>query len=110
MHGLRRGVLRGVAEQLEPDAERDARLMRHPGELAAAHHADYGESHASQGIRPAAPRRRWEAARPVAITLRVGPRGRCERPGGAPGTRSHRCDLGFHPIAPLTGLTSLCPD
>ena len=43
---LRRGVLRGVTEELEPDAEGDARLVGHTGELAAADHADYRERHA----------------------------------------------------------------
>ncbi len=44
-HDLRRGVLRGVTEELEPDAQRDARLVCHTSELATADHADYGERH-----------------------------------------------------------------
>lgn len=43
---LRRGILRGVTEELEPDAERDARLVCHTSELAPADHADYRERHA----------------------------------------------------------------
>ncbi|GGT25803.1 hypothetical protein GCM10010254_52740 [Streptomyces chromofuscus] len=43
---LRRGILRGVTEELEPDAQRDARLVRHTRELAPADHADYRERHA----------------------------------------------------------------
>ena len=42
---LRRGVLRGVTEELESDAEGDARLVGHTGELTAADHADYRERH-----------------------------------------------------------------
>lgn len=44
-HHLRRGILGGVTEELEPDAERDACLVCHTGELASADHADYGERH-----------------------------------------------------------------
>ena len=51
---LRRGVLRGVTEELEPDAERDARLVCHTSELTAADHADYRERHASKSIGRAA--------------------------------------------------------
>ncbi|GGX14873.1 hypothetical protein GCM10010321_31390 [Streptomyces chartreusis] len=43
---LRRGILRGVTEKLEPDAERDACLVCHTRELAPADHADYRERHA----------------------------------------------------------------
>ena len=42
---LGRRVLRGVTEELEPDAEGDARLVGHTGELTAADHADYRERH-----------------------------------------------------------------
>lgn len=44
-HHLGRGILRGVTEELEPDAERDARLVCHTSELTAADHADYRERH-----------------------------------------------------------------
>lgn len=44
-HHLGRGILRGVTEELEPDAERDASLVRHTSELTAADHADYRERH-----------------------------------------------------------------
>lgn len=42
---LRRGILRGVTEELEFDAERDARLVCHTSELTPADHADYRERH-----------------------------------------------------------------
>src|SRR4051794_40985347 len=42
---LRRGILRSVTEELEPDAQRDACLVCHTSELAPADHADYRERH-----------------------------------------------------------------
>lgn len=42
---LRRGILRSVTEELELDAERDARLVCHTSELPPADHADYRERH-----------------------------------------------------------------
>lgn len=45
---LRRGILRGVTEELELDAERDARLVCHTSELPPADHADYRERHAAR--------------------------------------------------------------
>ncbi len=53
---LRRGILRGVTEELESDAERDARLVCHTGELAPADHADYRERHPPRvSARPSRP-------------------------------------------------------
>ncbi|GAA3069951.1 hypothetical protein GCM10010448_61210 [Streptomyces glomeratus] len=46
MDDLRRGVLGGVTEELESDAERDACLVCHTSELTPADHADYRKRHA----------------------------------------------------------------
>ncbi|GHB13095.1 hypothetical protein GCM10010392_46510 [Streptomyces clavifer] len=45
---LGRRILRSVTEELELEAEGDARLVGHTGELTAADHADYRERHASR--------------------------------------------------------------
>ncbi|GAA4313631.1 hypothetical protein GCM10023086_34570 [Streptomyces venetus] len=59
-HDLRSGILRGVTEKLEPDAQRDTSLVCHTSELATADHADYRERHSPRVS--AAPR--WLVSRP----------------------------------------------
>ena len=62
---LGRRVLRSVTEELESDAEGDARLVGHTGELTAADHADYRERHASR-VSAAIRRARTVPVRPAA--------------------------------------------
>ena len=64
---LGRRVLRGVTEELESDAEGDARLVGHTGELAAADHADYRERHPPRVS--AAPARPVRPRHPAAVAL-----------------------------------------
>ncbi|GGX36019.1 hypothetical protein GCM10010353_58850 [Streptomyces chryseus] len=65
---LGRRVLGGVTEELESDAEGDARLVGHTGELTATDHADYGERHSSRvSAGPALPAR---VVRPLRASAR----------------------------------------
>lgn len=50
---LRGGVLGRVGEEFEPDPERDARLVCHPGQLPAADHAHYWKIRIARGSHPA---------------------------------------------------------
>jgi hypothetical protein len=57
------GVLRAVAQHPETDAERDACLVGHAGELPAADHANYRERHETQRSGRVRQRRRKPAPR-----------------------------------------------
>lgn len=90
-HHLGRRVLRGVAEELESDAEGDTRLVGHTGELTAADHADYRKRHSSRvsGLPGTTGRR---------------PCGRSRDGSTSPGSASaHRHPTGV--LVSMTGLT-----
>lgn len=109
---LRRGILRGVTEELEPDAERDARLVCHTSELTPADHADYRERHAPRvSATPRRPDSALRAPAPARPAARSSPcRAPRARPVPAPSvTRFFRTRESAHrhdrePLVSMAGL------